>query len=133
MKLSVAECVIDFEAFNLKEEEMKFRGVAFISGRFRGPNHWLIHLNVLKAEAAIPKLLEMGYAPICPHKITEHMQDLFPDKTYLDMCLEIIRALRPTRDILYMLEGWEYSEGAIEEFDLAKDLGITIIEERDER
>ena len=112
---------------------MNFKGIAFISGAFRAKDHWGIHLNVLKAEAAIPKLIDLGYAPICPHKITEHMQDLYSDKTYLDMCLEMIRALRPTKDVLYMLEGWEYSEGAIEEFDLAKDLGITIIEERDER
>ena len=112
---------------------MNFNGVAFVSGKFRGENHWQIHLNVLKAEAAIPKLIEMGYAPLCPHKVTEHLQDLFPDKVYLDMCLEIIRALRPEKDVMFMLKDWRYSLGAVEEYNLAGELGLTIIEERDER
>jgi len=110
---------------------MEFIGVAFISGKFRGENHWQIHLNVLEAEAAIPKLIELGYAPICPHKITEHLQDLYPDQTYLDMCLELIRALRPEKDVMFMLDGWQESQGAREEYNLAIDLGITIMGEGD--
>ena len=107
----------------------EFIGIAFVSGKFRGYNYWEVHNNVLKAEAVIPKLKEMGYAPIVPHKITEFMQGLFADKTYLDMCLEIINALRPECDMLYLLRGWERSAGAVEERELAVSKNLKIVEE----
>ena len=107
----------------------EIKGIAFVSGKFRGRNHWEIHCNVLKAVAVIPGLIRMGYAPIVPHKITENMQGLFPDKTYLEMCFVIIRALRPSKDILFMLRGWRDSEGAVEEYYEAKRLGIEVVEE----
>ena len=110
---------------------MNFKGIAFISGKFRGSNHWEIHCNVLKAEAAIPKLFELGYIPYCPHKITENMQGFLPDEVFLDMCLEYIRQMNPKTDIMFMLEGWRSSRGAIEEYYLARELGITIMGEGD--
>lgn len=107
--------------------DIKFKGMAFISGRFRGQNHWEIHNHVLEAEKAIPKLIEMGYVPYCPHTTTQHLQDLFPDDTFLDMCLEFIRRMNPETDIMYMVKNYEKSEGAIEELSLAKSLGIDVV------
>ena len=130
-----AEVIAEFDMERLAKEKKQFdkepeiKAIAFVSGKFRGKNHWEIHNNVLKAEAVIPKLTEMGYAPVVPHKITEHFQGLFPDKTYLDMCLMIIRALKPGRDIIYLLKEWRDSKGAVEEYYLAKDLGIETVEE----
>ncbi len=105
------------------------RGIAFISGKFRGANHWEIHQNILTAERAIPQFLQMGYIPYCPHKLTENMQGLFPDEIYLEMCLEMIRRLNPQTDILFMLQGWESSEGSRQELELAKKLKLEILYE----
>jgi len=110
---------------------MNFNGEAFISGRFRGANHWEIHCNVLKAEACVPKVLSLGYIPFCPHKETENMQGVYPDQLFLDMCLAKIRMMNPERDILFMVENWRDSEGAREEYNLARELGITIMGEGD--
>ncbi len=90
--------------------------VIYIAGKFRGKNHWEIHQNVINAEFAIPKLIEMGYAPVCPHKLTENLQDLFPDQTYLDICLELLRRC----DAIYMLSNWRSSVGSCEELRMAK-------------
>jgi len=109
----------------------EFIGVAFISGKFRGSNHWQIHLNVLKAEAVVPKLIGLGYIPYCPHLITANLQGHFSDDVFLDMCLEYIRQMNPKTDIMFMLEGWQESRGAGEEYELARELGITIIGEGD--
>jgi hypothetical protein len=89
--------------------------LCYIAGHFRGANHWEIHKNVIKAELVIPHLIELGYAPVCPHKITENLQGLFSDQTYLDICLNILDKC----DSIYMLKGWNTSEGSREEWDYA--------------
>lgn len=64
--------------------------LVYIAEKFRGENAWEIHQNVLRAEEATIKLIGEGYAVICPHKITENMQGLYPDDVYLYNCEEIL-------------------------------------------
>jgi len=97
----------------------------YIAGKFRGGNHWEIHQNVTHAEEAIPKLIGMGYAPICPHKMTENLQGLFSDKRYLDICIELLARC----DAIYMLKGWEASRGATIELELAESLDLEVLYE----
>ena len=97
--------------------------VVFISGAFRGENSWVIHQHVIEAEKATAKLLGEGFAVICPHTMTQNMQGLYPDRVYLDTCLELVRR----SDVIYMLKGWGNSEGALEELNLARELGKDVI------
>lgn len=89
--------------------------VIYIAGAFRGANAWEIHQNVLRAEEITAKLIGQGYAVICSHKMTENMQGLYDDQIYLDACMELIKRC----DAIYMLKGWEDSEGSKEELSLA--------------
>jgi len=99
--------------------------VCYIASAFRGKNHWEMHQNVLKAEAVIPMLIEKGYAPICPHKITENMQGLFPDEKYLEICMELLKR----SDAILLLEGWMHSEGSMAEWQQAEQWGKEIFYE----
>ena len=118
---------VDTEVRKIDLQELfRFKGVAFISGPFRGANHWQIHCNVTEAEKAIPKLIRMNYIPYCPHTTTRHLQDLFPDDTFLEMCLAFIKRMNPETDIMWMLRHWENSKGACEEHELAIHLGIEV-------
>ncbi len=83
----------------------------YIAGKFRGANAWEIHQNVLRAEAATARLIGLGYAVICPHKITENMQGLYSDETYLAMCIELLRH----SDCIYVLKDWIQSKGTLSE------------------
>jgi len=76
----------------------------------------------LRAEEATAKLIGEGWAVICPHKITENLQGLYPDEVYLDICMELLRR----SDAIYMLKGWRESEGSIMEFNVAKDAQMEI-------
>lgn len=103
--------------------------VVYIAGPYRAENAWQIHQNVLRAEAAIPELIRRGYAPICVHKMTENLQGLFSDQTYLDIGLELVRR----SDAICLLKGWRQSKGSVEEYELAKELGLeTVFESQDE-
>jgi len=60
--------------------------VIYVAGAFRGKDYWEQHRNILKAEIATFALISSGFAPICPHKITEHYQGSYPDEVFLDIC-----------------------------------------------
>ena len=99
--------------------------IIYVAGKFRGKNSWEIHNNVLKAERAVVKLIGEGYAPICPHLITQNLQGLYPDQVYLDMCLEFLRV----SDAIYVLDNWKQSKGTQTELREAINLGLDIIYE----
>lgn len=99
--------------------------VIYVAGPFRSKTSWGIHRNVLKAEEASLKLWKQGDIAICPHKMTEHYQGELPDKIWLDGMLEILSRC----DAIYMLRGWENSEGSRQELELAEELGLKVIYE----
>ena len=99
--------------------------VVYVAGAFRAKTQWGIMQNVRKAEDASLKLWKVGYVVICPHTMTQHYQGECPDKVWLDGCLELMRRC----DAIYLLKGWELSEGSWQEYRLAKELGLVIIEE----
>ena len=99
--------------------------VCYIAGAFRGKNAWEIHQNVLDAEQKALELIGQGYAIICPHKMTENMQGYYQDQHYLDMCLELVKRC----DCIYMMNGWQNSEGSCEELTCAKEHNLEVIYE----
>ncbi len=97
--------------------------VVYIAGAFRAKTQWGIMQNVRKAEDASLKLWKMGYAVICPHTMTQHFQNECPDNVWLDGCLELLKRC----DAIYLVEGWENSEGSVEELKIAQELGLVIM------
>ena len=97
--------------------------VIYIAGAFRAKTQWGIMQNVRKAEDASLKLWKQGYAVICPHTMTQHFQNECPDRDWLDGCLELLRRC----DAIYLVDGWQQSEGSLGEYKLAQELGIVII------
>ncbi len=82
----------------------------------------------MRARTVARQLWGMGFAAICPHTNTILMggDDLPPD-IFLEGDLEILRRC----DAIFMLDGWRKSEGAIREWELAKDLGMLVIYQDD--
>ena len=99
--------------------------VVFISGKYRGN----VDENIEHAKREAIKLWQQGYAVICPHLNTAHFDGLCTDDVWLNGDLEILKRLRPYRDIICMLKGWCDSEGAKEEYKLACGLGLRIMYE----
>ena len=103
--------------------KIKYIKVVYIVGGFRAKTQWGIMQNVRKAEDASLKLWKLGYAVICPHTMTQHFQDECPDKVWLDGCQELLKRA----DAIYLVEGWQESEGSLSEYKLAGELGLMIM------
>ena len=100
--------------------------VVYVAGPFRAKTQWEIEQNVRRAEKASLRLWKAGYVVICPHTMTRYYQNELPDRVWLDGGLELLRRA----DAIYLLDGWTFSEGSLEEYNLAKELGLVIMEEK---
>lgn len=99
--------------------------VIFVSGPYRANNLQGVLANIRKARKVSLKLWLEGWAAICCHSNTALFDGAAPDNIWLEGDLEILRRC----DAIYMIDGWENSEGAISEFKLAQELGLEIIYE----
>ncbi len=94
----------------------------YIAGRYRAKTEYEVDQNITHAKTVLAKLLRRGYAVVCPHTMTAHLGGVIPDRGILDSCLEILRRC----DAIYMMKGWESSQGSQEELKLAQKLGLEV-------
>jgi len=103
--------------------------VVYVSGPYRskhGENG--VWENIMQARRVTLELLRLGVAPICPHLNTLLMGGgLSPDpakelEIFLAADFEIIRRC----DAIFLLDGWELSQGASREADVAAQHGLTL-------
>lgn len=89
--------------------------VIYISGPYRADTVNGVYENIQRARTATIGLWRQGYAVICPHLNTSFMDGICQDDVWLEGDLELLRRA----DAIYMLRGWQKSDGAIQELNLA--------------
>jgi len=94
----------------------------FISGPFRGKDHWVVAQNVRKSEELAWKVWELGHAAISPHANTAHFQDSLPDRIWLEGDLEILKRC----DAVLLCGNWQSSSGTLAEIEFANSNNIPI-------
>lgn len=92
----------------------------YIAGPYGADEPYKIARNIMHARTEAEKMWLDGRAVICPHMNTAWFEG--PRQLYIDGDLEILSRC----DGIFMLTGWESSEGAKGELDLAKRLGLKI-------
>ena len=104
--------------------------IVYTAGKYRAKTLNGVRVNVLRAEAIAMKYWELGYGVICPHKNCNLIDNRkISDDLILNADFEMIRRCV---DIMVMVPGWEESDGATQEHNLAKKLGMEIIYETEE-
>ena len=96
--------------------------LVFVAGPYRAPSEWDITENIRKAEKVALALWRMGASVICPQKNTANFGGAAPDSVWLNGAQEMVRR----SDGVMTVNGWEDSEGARAEVDLAKSLGLPV-------
>jgi len=100
--------------------------VVFVCGPFRAESAWDIEQNIRRAEELALELWRTGYAVVCPHTNTRFFQGAADDGVWLQGDIEILKRC----DAVALVDGWEQSEGARAEYQVAQELGLDIVDVR---
>ena len=93
--------------------------IAYVAGPYSALTPEGVQANIDSAEKVARKYTKLGYFCICPHMNTAHMEDLQPYEFFLDGSRKIIRTCI---DTLILMDNWEDSPGAIDEYTRAVSL-----------
>jgi len=96
--------------------------VLYIAGKYRGKSENEVFENIVHARSIAVKLWNEGWAVICPHTNAFFMGSKLGDKMFLDGDLEIVKRC----DAIYMLKGWEQSQGAKRELEVVIESGLEL-------
>lgn len=91
--------------------------VVYLAGRYRDARgHYYVTKNIELARDIALELWRLGYAVICPHMNTAHLDGAAPDDVWLRGDIELLKR----SDIVVMIPGWEQSKGAQDEEQIAE-------------
>ena len=101
----------------------------YISGPYSADTPDGVQANIEAAEKAAFELLKRtSHIPFIPHTMTAGWEDKMTLEEILTVHFEIVKKC----DAIWMIEGWEKSNGAMQELELAKKLGKFIFYNIDE-
>lgn len=103
--------------------------VIYIAGPYRAATRKSIEENIRQARILAALVWEAGGAALCPHMTTAHLEedvdpDLAPDEAFLVGTMEMMRRC----DAVYLVPGWQQSEGSRTEVKEARRLGMPVFE-----
>ncbi len=97
--------------------------VAYIAGPYRAGTYEGMVRNIRHAKRVAEKYWKLGYAVICPHMNSAHLDGLVPDEVFLSAGLEMVRR----SNVVVAMATWAASEGATKEIELADELEIEVV------
>lgn len=90
----------------------KFTGIlVYVAGPYRSNEIWKLYENIENARKAAIEIVKMGAYPIVPHKCTDFMEGLNTSEFFIEGTREAMRRC----DVLYIIPGYESSEGTLGE------------------
>lgn len=94
----------------------------YIAGPFRGANAWAVEQNIRRAEESGMAVFQMGHTALIPHCNTRFFNGTINDQFWLDATAAWI----PCVDAVLLVQGWEHSEGTLQEIELAEAIGVPV-------
>src|SRR5262245_38181154 len=102
--------------------------VIYLAGPYRGKTHdyrsyFDIGRNILAAAEVAARLANQGIGYLCPHLNSAHFEVITPGVTpqyWYELDLKLMAAC----DAIFLLPGWEKSNGAWAEFEAAQASGL---------
>jgi hypothetical protein len=104
--------------------------VIFISGKYRGSSEYKVRMNIRKAEVAALFVWKHGGVAICPHKNTAGFGGACGETE--DIWLKGDLELLNHSDAIWLIPGWQSSEGARQEAQHASKRGMIILSSKTE-
>jgi hypothetical protein len=105
------EEVLSRKTVEVKPITKKTMKIIYIAGAYRDKRgEWFVTQNIRKAEAEALYVWQLGAVALCPHKNTALFGGSCDDSIWLGD-LELLRR----SDAIYLIDGWQNSEGTLEE------------------
>jgi hypothetical protein len=98
------------------------RQLVYIAGKYRARTIYGRIINILKVYRAARKLTKQGYVCIVPHMETALMDGLQSDEWFLSASIKKLKHC----DAIYMLKGWQESDGSCLERLAAQQRGMKV-------
>lgn len=98
--------------------------VIYIAGPYRAKTPWQVQQNIEGAAILAAWCWQAGFAALCPHMNSAHMEGCATDEAFLEGTLELMRRC----DAVLLHPDWRRSEGARAERAEAERLGIPVFE-----
>ena len=98
-----------------KPETAKSVIVVYVAGPISAETGHQVEMNIRAAEEVARDLLNLGFAPICPHSFERFHQGLLDHDDWMRVDLEILSRC----DAIFMVHGWEGSKGSMTELNWA--------------
>ena len=96
----------------------------YVAGPYRAESAWEVEKNIRRAEEAGLTLAGLGACPVIPHTMFRFFNGLRTDEFWLEATLQLLSKC----DAVYMVPGWENSEGSIGEHAHAQAHGFQIFQ-----
>jgi hypothetical protein len=94
----------------------------YTAGPYRAATPYDVRRNIERARDVAAALWRMGWAVVCPHANSAHLDGVVPEERFLEGDLEMLRRC----DALVLIPGWHVSEGSRAEKAEAERHGIPV-------
>lgn len=98
--------------------------LVYVAGKFRDETPWDMEQNIRRAEEHALEIAKLGAVPVVVHSMFRYFDQSLPDRFWLDGTMDILRRC----DALFLLPGWEDSQGSVAERMEAQRQNIPIFE-----
>lgn len=99
----------------------------YVAGAYRAPTIFEVDANIRRARDRAADVVRSGNYPVVPHLCTCYMDGLAPDALFLSGGLRLLARC----DEVWLVQGWERSEGTRQEIAAALRSGIPVLDEFD--
>ena len=108
----------------MTNEIEKWEKVIYVAGPYRADTPWKVEQNVRRAEEAALYIWLSGAIALCPHTMTRNYDKTGTDEMWIKGTKELLRRC----DGVFLIYGWENSEGTMGELELADERGIPVFD-----
>jgi len=91
--------------------------IVYISGPYTAPTYEMIKANISDARYCAIRIMKLGHAVICPHTMTAFW-DKYSKLTHEDF-IKMDLQLVAVCDAVFMIPGWQESDGSVKEYNEA--------------
>lgn len=103
----------------------------YVAGAYSGDNVIEILQNIGRGEWYAAQIFKLGYSPFVPWHDKDFVIKLWNKELNVNMFYEYSLTWLKVSDIMFLVPGWEKSNGTLKEIEIAKKLGIKILTELD--